>query len=128
MLADGDPKIAAPALYQSMNRAERWQIDNAYGARVLFAGKGDPRYPDDQPAADIAKRAFRRGIIIWHFAVSVPFMLICAGAYSFLQDGDFNLASVGVATLSGLSVGTVWGLALLRIRRINDYFAQSPLP
>lgn len=95
MLSEGDPRAAAPDLYRSMNWAERWQIDNAYAARALFLGKEDPRYPDDQESTDVAKRAFVRGVRTWYFVASVPFLMIGAGAYSFLRSGTVNTASVG---------------------------------
>ncbi|WP_260430624.1 hypothetical protein [Nocardioides sp. LS1] len=128
MPTDGDPKVAAPDLYRSMTRVERWQIDNAFAGRLMYQGRNDPRYPDDQAPADVARKAFVRGIAIWYFGAAAPFLLVGAGAYSFLQSGTVNAASVGVAALAGVSVAVAIAMALLRLQVVNRYFAGQGGP
>lgn len=126
MLSTGDPRTFAPDLYNGMTRLERRQIANAYEGRVLLQGQGKRYYPDDEPPESVAKRSFQSGMATTSLVLSAPFIMVCAGAISFLNAGDRNATTISIAGASGVVVALVLGFWLVRLRQIRRYFATSP--
>jgi hypothetical protein len=126
MLSTGDPRTFAPDLYNGMTRLERRQISNAYEGRVLLQGQGKRYYPDDEAPESVAKRSFQSGMATTSLVLSAPFIMVCAGAISFLNAGDRNATTISIAGASGAAVALVLGFWLVRLQQIRRYFETHP--
>lgn len=129
MLTEGDPKAFAPALYTRMTRLERNQIDNYYERRLLSEGRGDPRYPDNESALLVARRAFIQGtFVVFFFIRATPLMLVFAAAFSVINGGIKNSVWIGIAIISGALLACLcilWGLRLVEIYRFFAAYAET---
>jgi hypothetical protein len=127
VLSDGDPKVYAAELYARMSRLERWRIDDAFAERLLREGAGFRFYPDNESPTSVAKRSFQEGIARAVLIVTAPFLLVFAGAISFLDFGVHNAATLAVFASSGVVVVGSLGAWALRLRTIGRYFeTHSP--
>jgi Flp pilus assembly protein TadB len=126
MLSTGDPRTFAPDLYNGMTRLERRQISNAYEGRVLLQGQGKRYDPDDEAPESVAKRSFQSGMATTSLVLSAPFIMLCAGAISFLNAGDRNATTISIASASAAAVALVLAFWLVRLRQIRRYFETHP--
>jgi len=123
MLTDGDPSRVAPTLFATLIAIERSGVARFYRQRLKMQGRGDPRYPDDEPPEKVAKRALLQGTWAIWFAIAGVFLFVAAAALSNLVEADGGALTVAVLVLSFLVFGGClgfWGYRALQIRRYFD--------
>lgn len=126
MISRGDPRVFAPDLYNKMTRFERWQVVNAYESRLLHQGEGNSHYPDNEAPWSVAKRSFMSGLATTSLVLAAPFIMVCAGAISFLNAGDRTAMAIGIAAGSGCVSAVVLGAWFARVQQIQRYFGALP--
>lgn len=116
----GDPETFAPELFCRLSPLERSQVRTSFAWRASIIGTGKERYPDDEEAASVARRAFVLGVGNFGARALAFAAFLAAFCFSLLPD---PWSMRGAICFWGLSA-VVLVLWLVRWFQIRSFFRE----
>lgn len=124
-LEEGDPRWFDPEIFGRLTGLEKVYVIRCYEMRLSQAGRGKPRYPDDESPASVARQAVIYGFVLLGqgtFSLAICLTIFAAVAtiwWDWASGYEINFA---LCALLAVLVATVpWSM---RAWQFNRYFVE----